>query len=145
MAATNVKVFIDVFIGIWAFVLAWVWCAKIECKPGQRMKFGEVLDRFPRFVLGYVFTFLVMLFLCSHSKDLLTIGKDLILGTTQLRLIFFALTFFTIGVVSNFRKLWEAGIGKLILVYVVGLFGFIIWVALIISWIFFHGVHPPLA
>jgi len=48
-------------------------------------------------------------------------------------------------VVSNFRKLWEAGIGKLILVYVVGLFGFIIWVALIISWIFFHGVHPPLA
>jgi len=145
MAATNVKVFIDVFIGIWAFVLAWVWCAKIECKPGQRMRFGEVWDRFPRFVLGYVLTFLVMLFICSHSADLLNTGKALILGTTQLRLIFFALTFFTIGVVSNFRKLWEAGIGKLILVYVVGLFGFIIWVALIISWIFFHGVHPPLA
>ena len=29
------------------------------------------------------------------------------------RSIFFVMTFFTIGVVSNFRKLWEEGIGKL--------------------------------
>ena len=24
------------------------------------------------------------------------------------------------------------------------LFGFIIWIGLAISWLFFHGVHPPL-
>jgi hypothetical protein len=30
------------------------------------------------------------------------------------------------------------------LVYVVALFGFIIWVGLFISWLFFHGVKPPL-
>ena len=30
-------------------------------------------------------------------------------------------------------------------VYVVCLFGFIIWIGLAISWIFFHGVKPPLA
>ena len=29
-AATTVKVFIDIMIGVWAFVLAWVWTAKIE-------------------------------------------------------------------------------------------------------------------
>ena len=58
--------------------------------------------------------------------------------------IFFVLTFFTIGVMSNFKKLWEEGIGKLAAVYVVCLFGFIIWVGLIVSWIFFHGVKPPL-
>ena len=29
-------------------------------------------------------------------------------------------------------------------VYVVGLFGFIIWFGLIISWMFFGGVHPPI-
>ena len=51
--------------------------------------------------------------------------------------IFFVLTFFTIGVMSNFRKLWEEGIGKLAAVYVVCLFGFIIWVGLVISWLFF--------
>ena len=53
------------------------------------------------------------------------------------------MTFFTIGVVSDFRKLWQEGIGKLALVYVLCLFGFIIWVGLAISWIFFHGVKPP--
>ena len=47
MAATTVKIFIDVFIGIWSFVLAMVWCTFIDCKPGERMKFSAVLDRFP--------------------------------------------------------------------------------------------------
>ncbi len=61
------------------------------------------------------------------------------------RVMFFVLTFFTIGVVSNFKKLWEEGIGRLASVYVLCLFGFIIWVGLLISWIFFHGVKPPLA
>jgi hypothetical protein len=59
--------------------------------------------------------------------------------------IFFVMTFFTIGAVSNFRKLWSEGIGKLALIYVLCLFGFIIWIGLAISWVFFHGVTPPLA
>jgi hypothetical protein len=58
--------------------------------------------------------------------------------------IFFVLTFFTIGMASNFRKLRAEGIGRLAVVYVVCLFGFIIWVALAIAWIFFAGVRPPL-
>ena len=61
------------------------------------------------------------------------------------RVMFFVFTFFTIGIVSNFKKLWEEGIGRLMVVYVVALFGFIIWVGLFISWLFFHGVMPPLA
>jgi uncharacterized membrane protein YadS len=35
MTATTVKIFIDVFIGIWAFILAFIWCSVIECKPGE--------------------------------------------------------------------------------------------------------------
>jgi len=27
----------------------------------------------------------------------------------------------------------------------VSLFGFVIWVGLLISWLFFHGIKPPLA
>ena len=61
------------------------------------------------------------------------------------RVIFFILTFFSIGVLSNFRKLWEDGLARLAAVYVVSLFGFIIWVGLAISWVFFAGVKPPLA
>ncbi len=61
------------------------------------------------------------------------------------RVMFFVFTFFTIGIVSNFRKLWEEGIGKLAAVYILCLFGFIIWIGLFISWLFFHGVKPPIA
>jgi magnesium-transporting ATPase (P-type) len=61
------------------------------------------------------------------------------------RVIFFILTFFSIGVLSDFRKLWEDGFARLAAVYVVSLFGFIIWVGLAISWVFFAGVKPPLA
>ncbi len=60
MTATTVKVFIDVFIGVWAFILAVIWCAKIEC-TGGRIKAREIWDRFPKFVIGYVITFLIML------------------------------------------------------------------------------------
>ena len=62
-----------------------------------------------------------------------------------LRVVFFILTFFSIGVLSNFKKLWQEGIGKLAAVYVLSLFGFVIWVGLLISWLFFAGVKPPLA
>ena len=143
MAATTIKIFIDVFIGIWSFILAMVWCSFIDCKPGERMKFSAVLDRFPRFVLGYVITFLIMLALCASGPSLLKLGKATIAGTNIFRGLFFVLTFFTIGVVSNFKKLWAEGIGRLAAVYVVCLFGFIIWIGLFISWLFFHGVKPP--
>src|SRR6185295_16629632 len=41
-AATTVKVFIDVFIGVWAFVLAWIWSVKIEPRQGDKVKAGEI-------------------------------------------------------------------------------------------------------
>ncbi len=144
MTATTVKVFIDVFIGVWAFILAIIWCAKIEC-TGGRIKAGEIWDRFPKFVIGYVITFVLMLLLCLSSPGILKSAKAATAGMDTFRVLFFVLTFFTIGVVSNFKKLWEEGIGRLAAVYVLCLFGFIIWVGLLISYIFFHGVKPPLA
>jgi uncharacterized membrane protein YadS len=144
MTATTVKVFIDVFIGVWAFILAIIWCAKIEC-TGGRIKAIEIWERFPKFVIGYVITFLIMLFACLGSPNILKTAKAATEEMDIFRGMFFVLTFFTIGVVSNFKKLWEEGIGRLAAVYVLCLFGFIIWVGLLISWIFFHGVKPPLA
>lgn len=201
MTATTVKMFIDIFIGIWAFLLAYIWCAKIECKPGQKARPIEIWHRFPKFVIGYVSTFFILLVLCwpattaigpvdkqlkalkqenaavekqlaaaparEHAalqekikagNDKMKSLNDSIKGpkatiaeaktatstSNVFRVMFFVFTFFTIGVVSNFKKLMEEGIGKLMVVYVVALFGFIIWVGLFISWLFFHGVMPPL-
>ncbi len=144
-ASATVKVFIDVFIGVWAFVLAIIWCSVIECKPGEKVRPGQIWDRFPKFVIGYVVTFLVILLIGINAPELIGKTKTAMGEGNVFRGIFFTMTFFTIGAVSNFRKLWEEGIGKLAAVYVLSLFGFIIWVGLLISWIFFHGVKPPLA
>ncbi len=201
MAATTTKLFIDIFISIWAFILAIIWCAKIECKPGEHVRAIEIWRRFPKFVLAYALTFVVMIVIAAQvvppvttaenhikavKKEITTLEKQLSAvtepdrqeelrrqigtkkdeiktleaqikepklvltqsqeatnGTNAFRVLFFLITFFTIGVVSNFKKLWEEGIGRLAVVYLVCLFGFIIWIGLIISWIFFHGVKPP--
>jgi uncharacterized membrane protein YadS len=142
----TIKVFIDIFIGIWAFLLAHIWTTYINVTaPGGRANFAEIYERFPKFIIGFVVTFAIGLVLA------LSLGKA---GAPQLtaaigeanafRVIFFILTFFSIGVLSNFRKLWADGLGKLAAVYVLSLFGFIVWVGLAISWLFFHGVKPPL-
>ena len=143
---TMVKVFIDIFIGIWAFILAWVWTNYIEVRPGDKAKVGEIWERFPKFIIGYVLTFVVILLLAAGATPATTAKIRAAMGEANaFRGIFFVMTFFTIGVMSNFRKLWEEGIGKLAAVYVVCLFGFVIWVGLVISWVFFGGVKPPLA
>lgn len=143
--AATVKVFIDIFIGVWAFVLAWIWTRHIDVRNGETAKIGEIWNRFPKFVIGYVVTFLVILFIALAASPAVTARvKAAMLEANVFRGIFFVLTFFTIGVMSNFRKLWEEGIGRLAAVYVLALFGFVIWVGLAISLLFFAGVKPPL-
>ncbi len=201
MAATTVKLFIDIFISIWAFLMAYIWCTYIESKPGEKTSAQEILRRLPKFVLAYFMGFVVTLLISAphapkvkatedqiklmeknikkieaqlattqdpnlqaqlkgkieeikaqikakkeeikDSKKIVEQTQTAAAGTNALRLIFFLITFFTIGVISDFRKLWAEGIGKLTVVYLVGLFGFIIWVGLLIAWIFFHGYKPP--
>ena len=200
MTATTVKMFIDIFIGIWAFLLAYIWVAKIDCQPGQKVNAAEIWHRFPKFVIGYVLTFVILLVICwpaakvigpadkelgelkatitsiekkvaaaneatkpafeadlKAAKDKEAAVKKTIKEPQKLiktanaatsqgdvfRGLFFLMCFFTIGLVSNFKKLMEEGIGKLAAVYCISLFGFIIWVGLFISWLFFHGVKPP--
>ncbi len=143
----TVKVFIDVFIGVWAFILAYVWTNHVNVAAGgEKAKASEIWARFPKFILGFLASFSVGLALAlnSNPSDVARLGSAI--GEANVfRVIFFILTFFSIGVLSNFRKLWEDGLGKLAAVYLVSLFGFVVWVGLIISWLFFAGVKPPLA
>ncbi|MCC6048225.1 MAG: putative sulfate exporter family transporter [Thermodesulfobacterium sp.] len=202
MAAATTKLFIDIFISIWAFLLAYVWCAYIECKPGEKTSWAEIWRRFPKFVLAYALGFAVFLIISApHAPKVKGVEDQVKLienkikllekqanGTTDvalkeklmkeiaaqkenikalkegvkdsakvvaqtktatdgldaLRVLFFLITFFSIGAISDFRKLWAEGIGRLAVVYFVALFGFIIWIGLIISYIFFKGVKPPI-
>jgi uncharacterized membrane protein YadS len=143
----TVKVFIDVFIGIWAFVLGYIWTNHINAtRDADKAKVAEIWERFPKFILGFLVTFLIGLYLAlATTSDLAAKVPAAIGEANTFRVIFFILTFFSIGVLSNFRKLWQEGFGKLAAVYFVSLFGFVIWVGLLISWLFFSGIKPPLA
>ncbi len=144
---TTVKIFIDVFIGVWTFILAYIWTNHINVQVGQsRAKIGEIWERFPKFIIGFVLTFVAALVTAIAASPATAKALTPAIGEANVfRVIFFILTFFSIGVMSDFRKLWEDGLGKLAAVYLLSLFGFVIWVGLFISWIFFGGVHPPLA
>ena len=141
----TVKVFIDVFIGVWAFILGYIWTHHINATK-DKARIVEVWQRFPKFILGFVATFAIGLYLALGTSAAVAAKVPAAIGEANtFRVIFFILTFFSIGVLSNFSKLWQEGIGRLAAVYVVSLFGFVIWVGLLISWLFFGGIKPPLA
>jgi uncharacterized membrane protein YadS len=143
--AATIKVFIDIFIGIWAFVLGYIWTNYIDATPdGDKAKLKEIWQRFPKFIIGFVITFIAGLYLALGTPADIAKNVPAAIGEANtFRVIFFILTFFSIGVLSNFKSLWQEGFGKLAAVYIVSLFGFVIWVGLFISWIFFGGVMPP--
>jgi uncharacterized membrane protein YadS len=141
----TVKIFIDIFIGIWAFILGYIWTNHIN-PTGDKAKPSEIWQRFPKFILGFLATSLIGVYLVLGTPaDIAAKVPAAMSEANTFRVIFFILTFFSIGVLSNFRALWQEGIGKLAVVYVISLFGFVIWVGLLISWLFFGGIHPPLA
>jgi uncharacterized membrane protein YadS len=141
----TIKVFIDIFIGVWAFVLGTIWTNHINA-TGEKAKAREIWERFPKFIIGFILTFAAGLYLALATPADVAAKVPAAIGEANtFRVIFFILTFFSIGVLSNFKRLWAEGIGKLAAVYFVSLFGFVIWVGLLISWLFFAGIKPPLA
>ncbi|MHB8156714.1 MAG: putative sulfate exporter family transporter [Desulfocucumaceae bacterium] len=151
MVTTTTKIFIDIFIGVWAFILAIIWSMfRIDKRgggaiAGQKISPMEIWDRFPKFIIGFAATLLFMFLLGLTNPDIVKPAKTGADQANALRSIFFALCFFSIGLVTNVRKLWAEGMGKIVVVYAVCLFGFILWVGLFISWVFYHGIMPPLA
>ncbi|MCL6638369.1 MAG: YeiH family protein [Firmicutes bacterium] len=145
---TVTKVFIDIFIGVWAFILAVVWSVyKIDrCNvqdAGCKVSAAEIWDRFPKFVIGFALTLLILLVMGLNNPGIVKAAKTGADHTNVLRTTFFALCFFSIGLVTDVRKLWGAGMGRIVAVYALCLFAFILWVGLFISWLFYHGVTPP--
>lgn len=150
MAATTTKVFIDIFIGVWAFILAIIWSMfKLNEKGGGvsgvrgKVSAGEIWDRFPKFVIGFAFTFILLLLWGFNDPSIINGAKAGMDEANGLRTLFFALCFFSIGLITNVRKLWDAGMGRIVAVYTVCLFAFILWVGLFVSWVFYHGILPP--
>ena len=132
--ATTVKVFIDVMIGVWSFILAVIWCTKIEGTPARKCPCPRSGSGSPSSCSATCSVSRRSCSWCLLAPGLKDKVKVAMGEANAFRSIFFVMTFFTIGAVSNFKKLWEEGIGRLAAVYVVCLFGFVIWIGLAISW-----------
>jgi uncharacterized membrane protein YadS len=142
-ASIVTKIWIDMFIGLWAFVLAIIWVYKVERKPGQAaVGASEIWFRFPKFVLGYVicwFAYTAIAVFWPESIDAAMVGA----GTVQspMRTMFFMLTFVAMGTITDFSKL--KGMGRLALLYALALVIIIAPIAYVVAWIFHRGMMPP--
>ncbi len=102
----------DVWIGIWAFVLAIIATTKWEVKDGQKPQAMEIWWRFPKFVIGFALASIFITLVASHFSfaDYNKIVKPLLVGPiTDLRTWAFIFCFFSIGLTTRFRELATAG------------------------------------
>ncbi|MFC1840977.1 putative sulfate exporter family transporter [Thermodesulfobacteriota bacterium] len=145
-SAIMTKIWIDMFIGIWAFVLAIIWVMHVEKRNGDRVRKSEIWFRFPKFVVGYfVAWFLVMGIGLAELLPFESLESGLKPVEGSLRKFFFMLTFTSIGIVTDFRELAKEGLGKLTLAYGTVLLIVIIPIGFFLAWLFHHGMMPPSA
>lgn len=143
-SAIMTKIWIDMFIGIWAFVLAIIWVLHIEKRNGDQVMKSEIWFRFPKFVVGYfVAWFLVMGIGLVELLPFKSLESALGPVEGSLRKFFFMLTFTSIGIVTDFRELAKEGLGKLTLAYGTVLLIVIIPIGFLLAWLFHHGMMPP--
>ncbi|MDH3672293.1 MAG: YeiH family protein [Gammaproteobacteria bacterium] len=144
VAAIVTKIWIDVFIGVWAFVLALIWVYKVEKRPGEAAVGAmEIWFRFPKFVIGYFiawFFYLGLAFLAPAAIKAASVGAGIVQSSSSMRGMMFMLTFTAIGIITDFSKL--KGMGKLALLYGIALFVVIAPIAYVVAWIFHRGMMP---
>ena len=146
MEATQMVMF-DIWIGLIAFILAVVFVYFIERKPANGSAQARVSPlviwyRFPKFVLGYIFTSAVLSIIATTYPTLkagqTAVGAVATFGTSPLQVMFFGFTFVAIGIATRFANLKQVGIGRPALAYVLTLCFAIVWGGLL-AWYFFPG------
>ena len=104
----------DMFVGVWALLVAilsvTVW-EKKSAADSERVNYGEVWNRFPKFVIGFfvasIFTTLVIASL--NPKVGAAFSKEVLGPIKTLRAWTFTWTFLSIGFTTRFRELTSFG------------------------------------
>ncbi len=103
----------DVWIGIWAFVLAIIATTQWEpAETGRKAEPGEIWWRFPKFVIGFLVASLLVTLvttgysLADYNK---TVVPSLVAPIKDLRTWAFIFCFLSIGLTTRFRGLASAG------------------------------------
>jgi uncharacterized integral membrane protein (TIGR00698 family) len=103
----------DIWIGIWAFVLAFISVTVWERNETKsKVQIGQIWWRFPKFVIGFLVAS-ILTTLIVHGNTLADYNKvvkpALIAPITSLRTWAFTFSFLSIGLTTRFRELANAG------------------------------------
>ncbi len=143
-ASLLTKIWIDVFIGVWAFVLAILWIRNVEKRDGA-VSVGpmEIWFRFPKFVLGYFVAWAVFFGIATTWPALApTLDEGTAVVQSPMRTMLFMMTFVAMGTMTDFSKL--KGMGKIALLYGLALVIVIAPIAYGVAYLFHRGLAPPL-
>jgi len=105
----------DIWIGIWAFVLAWVATTRWDqAEAGVKAKadIRDIWVRFPKFVFGFVLASALVTWIASHyslADYRKVVTPDLVAPITALRTWAFIFCFLSIGLTTRLRSLSATG------------------------------------
>jgi uncharacterized membrane protein YadS len=102
----------DIWIGIWALVMAIIATTRWEVKGGTKPGAGEIWYRFPKFVIGFAIASALMTLIAANygAADYNKVVKPaLTIPILNLRTWAFVFCFFSIGLTTRFRELAAAG------------------------------------
>ena len=113
----------DMFVGIWAFILAIVSVTRWEVhESGTKPSAGVIWERFPKFVLGFFIASILMTLVLANvasPEAEQTINDTIIAPIKTLRTWSFVFTFLCIGLTTRFKDLAAVG-SKPILAFSLG-------------------------
>jgi uncharacterized membrane protein YadS len=102
----------DVWIGVWAFVLAIVATTRWETGAGRMADPAEIWRRFPKFVIGFLIASIIVTLATSRYSlaDFNKIVNPALVGPIKdLRTWAFIFCFLSIGLTARVRELAQAG------------------------------------
>lgn len=113
----------DMFVGIWAFILAIISVTRWEAhETGVKPSAGVIWERFPKFVLGFFVASIIMTLVLTGvgtPEASQTITDTIIAPIKNLRGWVFVFTFLCIGLTTRFKELAAVG-SKPILAFSLG-------------------------
>jgi uncharacterized membrane protein YadS len=138
-AAALVKMAQNILIGFAAFLLAlWATLSLEKKETGEKPSFAEVWYRFPKFIVGFVVSSIIITFFVAPSQ-----GKAIESLCNAYRNWFFALCFVCIGLETRLKDLISVGGGKPAIAYWVAQVFNAVW-TLIVVWVLWSGwLFPP--
>jgi uncharacterized membrane protein YadS len=141
-AAVLVKMAQNVLIGFAAFLLAlWATLSLEKKEGGERPSFAEVWYRFPKFIIGFVVSSLLISFVVSPSMG--EKAAKAISGMAHgYRVWFFAICFVCIGLETRIKDLIAVGGGRPAIAYFIAQGVNVVW-TLFVVWLLWSGMFFP--